>query len=136
MFSPVHTKTNTKGKKTDLDTNYAVEIPQYFTLKNTTFFGMISLLTISLLNIPIMLENTYVYGDEGYENNLESLVEHSLVRNHFTNDFPISTNPANTHDGFSLLEERTNVKNHFSYEYTSADNARFIQLEANFHDKR
>ncbi|MCV0409738.1 hypothetical protein [Nitrosopumilus sp.] len=126
----------TQKHKTCVGIEYEVERPKRYTVKKAALFGMFSLLSILLLNVPIMLENTYAYGIEGHEDP-KSIDEESLVRIHFVTGSPVTFSQiADYYDSNSseILEERTNQRNHFSYEQTgiSYDSSSID----NIHEKR
>ena len=126
----------TQKHKTCVDIEYEVETPKLYTVKKVALFGMFSLLSILLLNVPIMLENTYAYGVDGYEDP-ESTDEESLVRIHFVTGSPVTSNQITEYydsNSSEALEERTNQRNHFSYEQTgiSYDSSSID----NIHEKR
>lgn len=87
-----------------------VETPQLFTMKKTALFGMFSLLTILILNVPILVENTYAYGTNSNEESLKTDGE-SLARNYFNHNVVIQTgyDQNNAVDGSSMLEKRTSM---------------------------
>lgn len=131
-----------KQNKTSTSKGYSsaeckVVTPQHFTMKKTALFGIFSLLSILLLNVPILLENTYAYGTEDHDD-LKPLDEKSWVRNHFITGSPVHPNlvPDDDLSDFSLLEERANVRNHFSYELTGTANIDGQHTIDNFHNKR
>ena len=109
-----------KPKKTSKKISYAtfvVESPKLFSVRKTAMYGMIALLSIFMINLPTMLENTSAYATES--DTILETSEHSLVRIHFDAGSPVHPNLVLAHEqvGFTPLEERTNMKNHFSYGY-------------------
>jgi len=137
MFFPGNSQKQTRE---NVSIDYSVETPKCFSLKKTAFFGIISLLIVVMVCVPELLNNTYAYGVDNYEKNIESTIESNmhtaLVRNHFSTDFDNDTNYTNEFEGFTMLKERTNVKKHFSYEYTNSENAKFDPTKIDFHTKR
>lgn len=130
-----HNTTQNKFKKYIgcFDIEYEIETPKLFSMKKTALFGMLSILTMLMLNVPIWMENTYAYG---IEDNSELLDEASLVKNHFTTGSPVHPNLVTDDDlnRSEALEERTNQRNHFSYEQTGiSDSTSSID---NIHEKR
>lgn len=126
----------TKKQKTCVGIEYEVERPKLYTMKKVVLFGMFSLLSILLLNVPIMLENTFAYGIDGHENP-EYIDKESLVRIHFVTGSPVTSNQITDYydsNSSEILEERTNQRNHFSYEQTgiSYDSS----STDNIHEKR
>ncbi|WP_179371013.1 hypothetical protein [Nitrosopumilus ureiphilus] len=114
MFILNTTQSKTKKHIGCFGVEYKVETPRLFSMKKTVLFGMLSALTILMLNIPSGIENTYVYGTEGIEDKLSG--EMSLVRNHFKVGSPVHSNQVMYDDSNRIaLEERSNLKNHFSY---------------------
>ena len=103
-----------KPKKISYGT-FVAESPKLFSVRKTAMYGMIALLSVFMINIPTMLENTSAYAT-GLDTILETS-ENSLIRNHFDTGSPVHSNLIFAHeqDGFTLLEERTNMKLHFQY---------------------
>ncbi|MCV0410511.1 hypothetical protein [Nitrosopumilus sp.] len=117
---------------------YTVDTPKLYTVRKTALFGMFSLLSVLLLNVPTMLENTYAYGSDGFES-LESIDERSLARNHFITGSPIDPSQiAEYYDSnrSEALEERTNLRNHFSYEQKTSETFSVDQTTGNSYEKR
>jgi hypothetical protein len=118
------------------DIEYEVETPALFSMKKTALFGLLSVLTILMLNVPIWIENTYAYGIEGIGDSSESASEMSLVRKHFEIGSPVNPNLVadNDVDRTWAIEEKTKVRNHFSYGQLGISNGE--SSVDNIHEKR
>jgi len=113
MFNIQDTQTTSK-KITYVD--FPVGSPSQFSVRKTAMYGMIALLSIFMISIPTILENTSAYATD-LDTTLET-GESSLMRIHFDTGSPVHPSLVLVHDqeGFIPLEERTNMKKHFSYE--------------------
>ncbi|MCV0409931.1 hypothetical protein [Nitrosopumilus sp.] len=129
-----HNTTQNKSNKYigSFDIEYEAETPKLFSMRKTVLFGMLSILTILMLNVPIWVESTYAYGIEGSSVSDEV----SLVRNHFVTGSPVHPNLVIDNDlsRSEALEERTNQRNHFSYGQAGISDG--VPLVDNVHEKR
>ena len=116
MFTDPKIKHN---KKIDVPRGYyTVDPPQLGSLKQTVMFGIISLMTIMVLNVPIVIDN-FTASAEGFP--LEEEIrnaEHTNVRNHFSTDFETAPNLRDV--DVALLEEICSLKSHFSTDFADA----------------
>ncbi len=103
-----------KPKKTPYGT-FVAESPKLFSARKTAMYGMIALLSVFMINLPTMLENTSAYATES--DTILEISDSSLVRIHFDTGSPVHPNLVFAHeqDGFLMLEERTNMRLHFQY---------------------
>lgn len=132
MFSCNTTQNKSKKYIGCFDIEYEVETPKLFSMKKTALFGLLSVLTILMLNVPIWIEGTYAYGIG--DNSVSA--ETSLVKNHFITGSPVHPNLVMDDDlnRSEALEERINQRNHFSYEQTGISGG--MSLVDNIHEKR
>ena len=114
--------------------NCPVDSPKLYSIRKTALFGMFSLLSILLINIPVILENTYAYGEDSFETS----EERSSIRVHFIIGSPVHPNLILDDDLHNLwsVEERTNLKKHFSYGKVASDQSYDVSTLDNFHEKR
>lgn len=130
MFSCNTTQNKSKKYIGCFDIEYEVQTPALFSMKKTALFGLLSVLTILMLNVPIWIEGTYAYGIGD-----NSVPETSLVKNHFITGSPVHPNLViDDLNGSEALEERTNQRNHFSYGQTGISGG--MSLVDNIHEKR
>ena len=116
-----------KPKKTSKKISYAtfvVESPKLFSVRKTAMYGMIALLSIFMINLPTMLENTSAYATES--DTILETSEHSLERNHFDLYESIHSDHDSEYgnNGFSVLHEKTNLKKHFSYGHFESNSSK------------
>lgn len=136
MFNANTSQNKTKKHTLHFDATHQIDTPKMYTVKKTAIFGMFSLLSILMLNVPTMLANTYVYGED-FENDLNMSDETSLVRNHFISGSAVHPNLVIDKDshGSLPLEERTDLKKHFSYGKI-VSNPSYEASWLNFHEER
>lgn len=117
---------------------YPVDTPKLFSMKKAALFGMFSLLSILLVNVPAILENTYAYGEDTFDTNFETSEGHSSVRVHFVIGSPVHPSLVLDDDSNSFvpLEERTNPKKHFSYGIVAIAPSHEVSSLDHFDEKR
>jgi len=103
-----------KPKKVSYGT-FVAEFPKLFSVRKTAMYGMITLLSVFMINLPTMLEHISAYATES--DTILETNESSLVRIHFDTGSPVHPNLVFAHeqDGFLMLEERINMRLHFQY---------------------